>query len=57
MNVYKIFCATENEYRYVKGSSLPTVCPENESHEVDLNKREVFIPDVGIKISLKQVGI
>ena len=35
INHYRVFCATENTYQYVWKDSLPTTCPNNNSHTID----------------------
>ena len=35
---YKIYCVTEERYKFVCSLTLPTTCPDNAAHEVDLTK-------------------
>ena len=37
MDKYKLFCITDNEWKYLESCSVPTVCPGTSGHEIDLD--------------------
>ena len=34
---YRLFCNTESAYQYIWSNSLPSVCPNNNTHTIDIN--------------------
>lgn len=55
LNKYRIWCITEQSFVYIWDDILPTKCPNNESHEIDieqigtvdrLSKNDVSVSDI-----------
>jgi hypothetical protein len=42
LNYYRVYCSTENEWKYVWGETTPTVCPFNGSHTINENATTIL---------------
>lgn len=52
MEIFKIYCNTDNKYEFVKTETMPTQCPIDDTHSVDLEKREQCTHDLTNKINI-----